>query len=423
MNTEWFNLDSHMHGLPASAACHGTTSLPARNQQDEVHTCLGHLITDKLLSQVLEELKRNASPGIDGISHRQFSVRKETEIPKLVKKLRGRSYKCQPNRRVLIPKGYGAGFRSLGISCMVDKVAEGAVKWIMEPIYERIFRPESYGYRPGRTCHHAVNDLKAHLLSTEGGFIIDADLSKFFDSVPHGKLMAFIKKKVKDPVVLHAIWSFLNAGTLVEREDRGGMDLVRAGHGTPQGGVISPLLANIYLHYVLDEYIIHTVSPTITGGVKLFRYADDFICIVSTVAAATEVMKLLEVRLVDHGLSINLEKTKLVDYRRPDILQDDPAYGVQRIKFLGFNLEWELAPDCEWNIRCSPGYGRVQRALMQAEEAISKKRKRGYSKRELRKFIAEMITGFAGYYSLEGCEEEVNRYRSEMARLQNQFRL
>lgn len=418
MNTQRFKQDSQHLGLPASAACHGTTNLPAQHQQGVVLNNLGHQLTPKELSRILKELRKDAAPGIDGVTYKEFSKRKQDEILKLTNKLLSRTYRCQPNRRVMIPKPYDVGFRMLGIPSMVDKLAQGAIKWILEPIYERIFYPESYGYRPGRSCHQAINDLKTHLISTGGGFIIDADLSKFFDSVPHKKLMAFIEKKVKDPVILHAIRSFLCAGTMVEREDQGGMELVRTGHGTPQGGVISPLLANIYLHYVLDEYIIREISPTITaGGVKLFRYADDFVCVVSTRELADELLKLIEVRLVEYGLSLNLGKTSLMDYRRPDLLQNAPAYGVQCFKFLGFDLRWELDPIGNWKILGCPAKGRTQKALDQAMESIKERAKEGYTPKKMRNYIAQLVSGFSGYYSIEGCQEEVNLYRSEMAKI------
>lgn len=417
MNTQWFKQDRQWFGLPAKAACHETTSLLTDHTRDRYFTSLGHLITDASVRHVLDGLKRNSSPGVDGISPWEFRLGQASELPRLVRRLRDRTYKCRPNRRVLIPKQHGDGYRSLGIPCMVDKVAQGIIKAILEPIYESVFYPESYGYRPGRNCHQAVSDLRDYLQAAGGGVIIDADLRKFFDSVPHGKLMCYIEKKVKDPVILHTIRSFLRAGTLVETDRPGVMKVVKSDIGTPQGGVISPLLANIYLHYVLDSFI-HEIRPSIAGGVGFFRYADDFVCVVSSRDQAAELLNRIETRLAEHGIPVNEEKTKKLDFRKSNSLQDHTTNGEKCFKFLGFEMSWGTSPQVEGKVLCRPAEGRIQRALERAHQAIADEPK-PITPQRIRQLIAQRVYGFTSYYSLNGCEADLSLFKLEMAKLEN----
>ena len=404
-------------GLPASAACPGTTALSTT--KEAVLTNLAHRLTPELLNEVMKKLKRKAAAGIDGVTYKEFSQLASNELHKLAHRLRSRSYKCKPNRRVFIPKGYN-DYRALGIPCMDDKVSQGAVKYLLEPIYEGIFHPHSYAYRPRRSCLQAVTALKDHLEAIGGGFVIEADLQKFFDSVPHEQLMDFIRLRVKDPIILHAIWSFLSAGTLVARKTGRGMDLVWDSQGTPQGGVISPLLANIYLHYVLDEHLVQEISPSIPGGVEFFRYADDFICVAKTEDAALSVLDLIKVRLSTFGLQLNVKKTFVLNLRRPISSGQHPAAEVRsKLRFLGFDINWRQAPGGVWGIGCSPREGRTLRALGLAQTALRDRWTKTGNRKAVQKYCSEIQAGYTNYYSLPGCESEIKDYKDQMINLLN----
>ena len=418
MNTQRFNLDNR-NSYQTSAACPWATTTTAteNHQQRGAYTSLSHHITVDLLNLVLGDMNPHAAPGIDKITHEKFRGLAPTELPMLVQQLRSRRYQCQPSMRVEIPKSSGVGTRPLGIPCMRDKVIQGAVKAILEPIYEGEFLSQSYGYRPKRGCHMALAALQQRLMASGGGFVIDMDLSKYFDSVPHQALMDFVRIKTKDPVILHAIWSCLKAGAMVPGKRRGELIYEKSTQGTPQGGVISPLLANIYLHYVLDDYIDRVIGPDTPGGVHFYRYADDVVCVVEEFDTATRVLDQIAKRVGEYGLQLNLMKTKILDCRRPDRIVDDFNCDGRNCRFLGYEMLWERSRSGAWKLTSRPAEGKTETSLEKARVRIRKKAAAGQSVGSIRTSIYSSITGFSNYFFTEGCEEDVAYYTYEMEKL------
>jgi len=223
---------------------------------------------------------------------------------------------------VYIPKGTGSETRPLGIPTYEDKILQRAVVMVLEPLYEQDFRDCSHGYRPGRSAHRTLKALRDQIMAGGGGWIVEVDIRKFFDTLDHAHLRELVQRRVRDGVLLRLIGKWLNAGVL---EDG---CLTTPESGTPQGGVISPLLANIYLHYVLDVWFEEEVKPCLKGHAFLIRYADDFVMGFACEGDARRVMEVLPKRFGKYGLTLHPDKTRLVPFRRPSTRPPQGGAGL-----------------------------------------------------------------------------------------------
>jgi group II intron reverse transcriptase/maturase len=267
-----------------------------------------------------------------------------------------------PVRRVHIPKAGSPGeTRPLGIPTFEDKVLQRAVLMALEPVYEADFTDASHGFRPGRGAHTAIDSLWHQAMELGGDWIVDVDLRKFFDTIDHGHLREFLKRRVRDGVILRLIGKWLNAGVLEE-----GVHTTPE-QGTPQGGVVSPLLANIFLHYVLDDWFEREVRPRLKGRAFLIRYADDFVIGVARGDDARRIMEVLPQRMSKYGLTVHPEKTRLVRFRPPES-GDSATEGRGRpeprtFDFLGFTHYWGRSRRGAWVVQRKTAKGRYRRAL------------------------------------------------------------
>ncbi len=240
----------------------------ARRDRSFQFTSLAHLLDAEFLGDCYRSLKKNKAVGVDGIRWKEYGKDLEENLDGLVLRLKRKSYKPKPARRVYIPKGNGKT-RPLGISALENKIVERGITWILESIYEADFLNCSYGFRPERNCHQALKDLNDLIMFQPVNHIVEADIRKFFDKVSHEKLLEFIQIRMNDTSMLDLLKKFLKAGYMYE-----GL-LVRTEEGTPQGSILSPLLANIFLHYVLDTWFEDTVKNHVRGYCEIVRYADD----------------------------------------------------------------------------------------------------------------------------------------------------
>ncbi len=231
-------------------------------------TNLAHLIDVELLQEAFRLTRKDGAPGSDGVTGLEYGKNLKSNLEDLHDRLRTGRYRAKPVARAWIEKEDGSK-RPLGKPCFEDKVVQRAVVMLLTPIYEQDFYSFSYGFRPGKSAHQAVNDLWHGGMKFHGGTIVDADIRGFFDNLDHGVLREFVKRRVKDGGIHRLIGKWLNAGVL------DGGELINPETGTPQGGVISPLLANIYLHYVVDEWFVEEVQPRLYGRSALVRFADD----------------------------------------------------------------------------------------------------------------------------------------------------
>src|SRR4051812_46039415 len=242
----------------------------AKQSPQMAFTSLAYLMDIDWLKEAYQRTRKDGAVGVDGVSAEDYEKDLEGNLQRLLDRVKSGTYRAPPVRRVHIPKGGSTTeTRPIGIPTLEDKVLQRAVVMLLEPIYEQDFLDCSYGFRPKRSAHQALESFRNQLMDGRGGWVLEVDIRKFFDTLDHSHLRTFLQLRVRDGVLLRLIGKWLNAGVL---EDG---DLSFPEAGTPQGGVISPLLANVYLHYVLDVWFEREVKPRLRGPAFLIRYADD----------------------------------------------------------------------------------------------------------------------------------------------------
>jgi RNA-directed DNA polymerase len=267
--------------------------------------------------EAFDRTRKDGAVGVDGQDGEAYAADLLGNLQSLLNRAKSGTYVAPPVRRVHIPKaGSTTETRPLGIPTFEDKVLQRAVVMVLEAIYEQDFQDCSYGFRPGRSAHQALDSLWQQTMAMGGGWIVDVDIRKFFDTIDHGHLRDFLQRRVRDGVLLRLIGKWLNAGVL---EDG---CVTRPETGSPQGGVVSPILSNIVLHYVLDEWFEREVQPRLKGRSFLIRYADDFVMGFACEEDARRVMDVLPKRFEKYGLTIHPEKTRLVPFERPSDARD-----------------------------------------------------------------------------------------------------
>lgn len=303
----------------------------AKRQPEEVFDNLFSLLDYELLWYAFRRLKRGKAPGVDGVTLEAYETDLRGNLQDLLERLHRGNYRPHPSLRKNIPKGNGKT-RPLGIACVEDKLVQRAVVTILEQIYEVDFDDTSYGFRPGRSCHQALAVLGQNIATQKVNWISDADIKGFFDNVCHAQLEDLLRKRVGDPRLLGLIRRFLRAGVMIEGNCFDTVD------GVPQGASLSPLLANVYLHYVLDQWFRRDVQPRLRGEAYLIRFADDFICCFELESDAQRYQTVLVKRLARFSLSVAEEKTKLIRFgrfaRRDCQRRGEGAPGT--FDFLGF---------------------------------------------------------------------------------------
>lgn len=272
-------------------------------------TSLAHLLNEESLKESFYMLKKNRAPGVDEVTYEEYEKYLNTNVQKLVKRMKAQKYYPQPVRRAYIPKDEGKT-RPLGIPALEDKIVQMGVTRILNAIFEPNFLDCSYGFREGRSCHQALKQLDNTIMTEPVNHVIDADIRGFFDNVDHDWLMRMLKEKIADKNFLRTIKKFLKAGVMEE----GVVEPTEA--GTPQGGLCSPVLSNIYLHYVLDLWFEKIVKENMRGYVELVRYCDDFVIVAQYKEEAEKILSLLERRLNKFGLDLSKEKTRLIEFGR-----------------------------------------------------------------------------------------------------------
>lgn len=284
---------------------------------------LHHYIDVPMLQESFKELNKHSAKGVDGVTWQQYGDNLEERLPGLLEEFKAGRYRAPAIRRVYIPKDKHSK-RPLGIPTIEDKVLQASVVRVIEPVYEREFKDFSYGFRPGRSQHQAI-DRMFREVSFEGmHYIIDADIKNYFGNIDHGILRGFLDLRIKDGVIRKMIDKWLKAGVMESG------NLSYPNEGTPQGGVISPILSNIYLHYVLDEWFSEQIQPLLIGKSFIIRFADDFIMGFSNQSDAQRVMEVLPKRFAKHKLTLHPEKTKLID------LNSKRDESERSFDFLGF---------------------------------------------------------------------------------------
>lgn len=303
----------------------------ANSEPNFQFTSLFHLMNEELLLGCFEQLRNNAASGIDGMTKDQYAEQLPENLRQLVDRLHRMAYIPQPVMRVYIPKPGSDKMRPLGIPALEDKLVQAGLAKILQAIYEQDFIDDSYGFRPGCSCHDALRALSQTVENQPVNCIVEADIRGFFDNVDQDQLMTFLAHRIADKRVLRYIKRFLKAGIQEDGAYRA------SDRGTPQGGVISPLLANIYLHYSLDLWFTRRFAKTCYGTARLIRYADDFVVCFQTEADAKRFRQAMEERLNQFGLEIAPEKTQSIEFG-PFAIKRAKARGEKAatFDFLGF---------------------------------------------------------------------------------------
>jgi len=343
--------------------------------------------------------RKGGATGVDGQTAAAFEERLEEELSTLLDEAKSGRYRAQPVRRVHIPKGDGKSQRPIGIPTYRDKVLQRAIAMAIEPVYEQDFMDFSYGFRPGRSAHDALGRLRDGLWEMKGGWVLEVDISKFFDTLDRKCLRDIVRQRVVDGVVVRLIGKWLNAGVL-----EGGV-VTRSDAGTPQGGVISPLLANIYLHEVLDMWWIRDVLPRMRGKAFAVRYADDFVLVFSDPEDARRVQTVLPRRFGKYGLALHPEKTRLVRFERPSASNDDRP---ETFDFLGFTHYWAISRKGRWVPKQRTARDRQRRAT----RAINSwcRRWRHLSVAEQATELGQKLRGHYQYYGITGNWRSLARF-------------
>jgi len=296
-------------------------------------TSLAHLMTPELLQHALEKLNKHGAPGVDGVTVKEFASKAEENIAAIHLELKEMKYRASNVRRAHIPKSNGK-LRPLGIPTVKDRVVQSAMAMIVQTIYEPYFLDVSYGFRPGRSAHDALEAIKAAVDKTPINWIVDVDIKGYFDHVNHDWMIKFLEHRIADTTMLRLVSKCLKAGIL----DNG--VVTRNEEGTPQGGPISPLLANIYLHYVLDLWFEKQYKAKCLGRSFMVRYADDFVVGFEREEEAKQFLDDLKKRFEEFGLEIAEEKTQIVRFGRNSMTDDGstggPRASTGTFKFLGF---------------------------------------------------------------------------------------
>jgi len=341
-------------------------------------------------------LRKNAASGVDGVTFQEYGQKLEANLAGLVERLKRKSYHARLVRRKYIPKGNGK-LRPLGIPVLEDKRLQCAATQILLAIYEADFLPCSYGYRPGRGPHDAVRELTDELHWGKHNFVVEADIKGFFDHLRHDKLLAMLGQRIGDGALLRLIRKWLKAGIL-EEEGK----VIHPELGTPQGGVISPVLANVSLHYVLDLWFEQELRKKYRGQSRLFRFADDFVACFEYRHEAAAFERARKERLAQYGLEVAPDKTKMIRFGR----NGGPHNG--RFDFLGFEYRWESDRKGRPTVKRRTARKKLQGSVQRMGEWLRTHRHQKLPK--LLKTLKAKLRGYWNYYGVMGNSQSLNQY-------------
>ncbi len=385
----------------------------AKQSPQMAFTSLAYLMDIEWLKEAYRRTRKDGAVGVDGVTAVEYEQDLEGNLQRLLDRAKSGTYHAPPVRRVHIPKGGSkTETRPLGIPTLEDKVLQRAVVMLLEPIYERDFLDCSYGFRPGRSAHQALESFRNQTMSCRGGWVLEVDIRKFFDNLDHGHLRKFLRLRVRDGVLLRLIDKWLKAGVM---ED-GSVSYPDA--GTPQGGVVSPLLSNVFLHYVLDLWFEEVVKPRMRHRAFLIRYADDFVIGFRDHSDAQRVMEVLPKRFGKYGLTVHPTKTKLVPFRPPPSTAGKRnGAGADRpgtFDLLGFTHYWGRSLKGYWVVKLKTAANRFSRAVRSIDSWCQANRH--ISIREQQQKLNEKLRGHYAYYGVTGNSGALSRFLWEAER-------
>lgn len=333
----------------------------ARRNPHERQFALAYLIGVEALRRSFGRIRKDAAVGVDGVTKEAYGENLEENLAGLHARLKAMKYRHQPLRRIQIPKGKGKT-RPIGISATEDKIVQGALREILEAIYEQDFRECSHGFRPGRKAHDALRSLNRVVRSGKVNVILESDVQSFFDSVDRPTLKEMLQKRIADKSFMRLVGKCLRVGVLE------GEKFSRPEKGTAQGSIVSPILGNIYLHYALDVWFEDEIKPRLTGEATLIRFADDFVICFENRTDAERVNVALGKRMERFKLKLHPQKTGLIEFRRP-VCRQGGGKGPSTFDFLGFTIYWcRNQQGAGWHLSGKTRAARQQRAIKSAAD-------------------------------------------------------
>jgi RNA-directed DNA polymerase len=372
-------------------------------------TTLAHHMDLNWMLEAYYATRKNGAVGIDGVTAAEYQEHLLDNLRGLLERIKSGSYHAPPVKRVHIPKGDGKETRPIGIPTFEDKVAQRAIAMLLEAVYEQDFLDCSFGFRPKRSPQLALQRVRDTLMEMHGGWVLEIDIRKFFDTLVKKLLKRVVSQRVRDGVVERMLGKWLHAGVM---ED-GTLTYPEA--GTPQGGVISPLLANIYLHEVLDVWFEQVVRPRLRGRASLVRYADDAVLLFEMEEDARRVLKVLPERFAKYGLTLHPDKTRLVRFVRPPYY-DDPTRGGPpapgSFDLLGFKHYWARSKKNNWVVLQNTAKDRFRRSLKAVSEWL--RNHRHWRLQSQWEVLKQKLQGHFNYYGRPGNSRAIARFRSEV---------
>ena len=387
---------------------HEIAALASRTPKGVLNT-LAHRVDLAWMREAYRRVRKDGAQGVDGVRAREYEAKLEENLESLLERFKSGSYRAPAVRRIHIAKGDGRGTRAIGIPTLEDKVLQRAVLMVLEPVYEQDFLDCSHGFRAGRSAHQALEALWSGLMKIEGGWVIDLDIRAYFDSVQRHHLGQMLDQRVRDGVIRRAIGKWLKAGVMEDGV------VSYPEQGTPQGGVISPLLSNIYLHEVLDTWFKDEVKPRLAGRAFMVRYADDAVLCFENESDARRGLAVLPKRLARFGLELNEAKTQLVDFRRPGADRNGPNKGPRGFDVLGFTHYWARSRKGRWIVKRKTAKNRFSRALARVAQWC--RHNRHLPVREQRKALSRRLTGHDAYFGITGNALALRRFHHEVERV------
>jgi RNA-directed DNA polymerase len=374
---------------------HWITQL-AERQTGKALTSIHHKLDLPLLVEAHRQLGGNKAPGTDGVRKADYEQGLEPKLHALLDRVKDQTYRAPAARRADIAKPDGSP-RPLAVSNHEDKVLQKAFVLLVEPVFEREFHEGSYGYRPRRTQHDAIGAVD-RAIGEGHHWIIELDIKGYFDSIPHMRLREMFIHRIKDGVLNRLVLGWLKAGVLKEGQWQA------SEQGTPQGGVVSPLLANLYLHEVLDQWIESDVKPRLKGSVRLIRYADDAVLCFSHQSDAQRVYDVLGKRFDKYGLTLHPEKTRLLDFRPPA----EREGSAEAFNFLGFTFYWGKGRTGRWGQKLKTEGKRLRRKLQEIGQWCRQNRHLSIAQQQAN--LRQKVRGHIDYYGVSHNFHELKRF-------------
>jgi group II intron reverse transcriptase/maturase len=376
----------------------------ARNLPEVSFTALSYHIDVGWLYEAYKAVRKDGATGVDGVTAEEYEEDLGENLKGLEDRMKSGLYKAPPVRRVYIPKGKGEK-RPIGIPTFEDKVSQKAVAMVLEPLYEQDFYEFSYGFRPGRSQHMALDRIWKEIMSMKGAYILDLDISKYFDTIDHGSLREVLKKRVRDGVIIRMMGKWLKAGVM-----EGGRRMFPQA-GSPQGGVISPLLSNVYLHEVLDDWFEQEVKPRMRGKASMVRFADDAVMMFEYEEDLKRVMEVLPKRLEKYGLKMNEEKTSAKRFLPPRKGGGKP----DTFNFLGFTHYWGKSRKGNWVVRRKTESKRLSRSLHSIAQWCRKNRHLPVEVQQVK--LNEKLRGHYNYYGITPNSKSLQLFSENVKRI------